>query len=393
MNPKLIDISGREIANQTRQIASESPLMLQDFNFNVPDAQIAQEPLPERQASKLLVWDGHHVSHTKVQNICEVVPEGSLFIVNNSRVIASRIHGHLKTGGRVELLLLEPAGQENEGRETWLCLGKPMRKIPEGTVISFSEGLTAKITKTHPASDQGPHPFEVELNLAGSKLLNWLDKNGEMPLPPYIDRKSSPKALHDRDRESYQTVYSQGLGSVAAPTAGLHFTESVIESLKQKKCEFAPVTLHVGAGTFLPVKTPDPQHHAMHSERFLVPRTTLAAIESTRREGRKIVVVGTTALRSLEGLCDIATKLQCAKEDLADRWLRTDIFIRPGKRSDRHLPWRADAIMTNFHQPESTLFMLICALIGFDAAHDIYKIALKENYRFFSYGDSSLLWL
>ena len=393
MNPKLINISGREIANQTRQTTSESPLMLKDFSFNVPDVQIAQEPLPERQASKLLVWDGHHVSHTKVKNICEVVPEGSLFIVNNSRVIASRIHGHLKTGARVEILLLEPAGQENHGRETWLCLGKPMRKMPEGTEVSFSEGLTAKITKSNLASEQGPHPFEVELNLSGSNLLNWLDKNGEMPLPPYIDRKSSSKALHDRDRESYQTVYSQGLGSVAAPTAGLHFSESVMASLKQKKCEFAPVTLHVGAGTFLPVKTPDPKHHAMHSERFLVPRTTLLAIESARLESRKIIVVGTTALRSLEGLCDMTAKLHCAKEDLTDRWLRTDIFIRPEKRSVRYRPWRADAIMTNFHQPESTLFMFICALIGFDAAHHIYKIALKENYRFFSYGDSSLLWL
>lgn len=372
---------------------NNAPLILKDFYFEVPEAQVAQHPLEQRDSSRLLVWDKNDMAHDQTKNLAQFVPEGSLFIVNNSRVIASRLHGNLATGGSVELLLLEPNSGNGLNTESWQSLGKPMRKLAKGTKVFFQDGLTAKITEEPPSSDTGPHPFTVELSLKGEALLAWLDRYGEMPLPPYISRKNSSDETQAQDRERYQTVYAEGHGSVAAPTAGLHFTKRVIDSLQDKHCRFASVTLHVGAGTFLPVKTNDPALHNMHSERFLVPKETLTEIENAKREGRKIIVVGTTALRSLEGLMDLSNKDGVPPTQLAGKWLRTNIFIRPETRDDRHKPWCADAIMTNFHQPESTLFMLVCSLIGYDNAHKIYKSAIDMGYRFYSYGDSSLLWL
>ena len=307
-------------------------------------------------------------------------------------MIASRIHGKIATGGAVEFLLLEPTGSSS-GEETWLCLGKPMRKLLRGTIVAFPHGLNACIVRESEPSDGGPQPFEARFNLTGDKLLAWLEEYGEMPLPPYIARKNPSAAQQKLDRERYQTVYAGDLGSVAAPTAGLHFTEKVLASLKAKHCEVAYVTLHVGAGTFLPVKTSDPGLHTMHFERFLVPSATLAAVQKAKAQGRKVVVVGTTALRSLEGLHALSIKENCAVEDLGGKWLRTNIFIRPSLASDRYKPWCADAILTNFHQPESTLFMLVCALIGYDKMRSLYQEAVLGGYRFYSYGDSSLLWL
>jgi S-adenosylmethionine:tRNA ribosyltransferase-isomerase len=370
-------------------------LNLKAFNFEVPTDQVAQSPLAERDQSKFLIWDGHKVSHRQVFNLSDTIPNGTLFIVNDSRVIASRIHGKLKTGGAIEFLLLEPIGATapSEIGESWLCLGKPMRKLPLGTIISFGDGLSATIARDSTPSNAGPEPFEARFNLCGENLLAWLEKNGEMPLPPYISRKNPSLDQQRFDRERYQTVYAGDLGSVAAPTAGLHFTEQVLASLKAKDCEVQYVTLHVGAGTFLPVKTEDPSQHKMHFERFLVPAKTLAAIRQAKAEGRKVVVVGTTALRSLEGLYALALSQNSTLEELAGKWLRTNIFIRPSFAGDRHKSWFADALMTNFHQPESTLFMLVCALAGYDQMHSLYKEAVHEGYRFYSYGDSSLLWL
>ena len=373
---------------------NEPYLCLKDFDFEVPAELVAQHPLMERDAAKLLIWDGHKISHGQVIDLFKSVPEGSLFIVNNSRVIASRIHGRLETGGAIELLLLEPLTNQGAGdTEAWQCLGRPMKKLSSGTKIIFPDGLTGIVTKEPKHSGSGPEPFEVSFNLSGETLLAWLSEHGEMPLPPYISRKDASASTHKEDRERYQTVYSEGLGSVAAPTAGLHFTDRVINLLKQKKCSFIHVTLHVGAGTFLPVKAHDPANHKMHSERFLVPKDTISAIQSAKSEGRKIIIVGTTALRSLEGLYRLAETSGSSAMEMAGQWLRTDIFIKPAVASQRHKPWCADALMTNFHQPESTLFMLVCALIGYNAARQIYSNAVQHNYRFFSYGDSSLLWL
>lgn len=369
------------------------PLVLSDFGFEVPAEQIAQHPLAQRDASKLLTWNGHTVSHKMVKNLEAVVPKESLFIVNNSRVIASRIHGHLPTGGQIELLLLEPSHSETKGVEAWACLGKPMRKLKSGAEITFASGLRGVVSKIDQQAGEGPEPFIVEFNLTSEELLSWLDQHGEVPLPPYISRKTAAHETRKKDRESYQTVYAEGAGSVAAPTAGLHFNSELISKLTDRGCEFKHVTLHIGAGTFLPVKTEDPERHSMHSERFLVPRSTFDAIMTAKKQGRKIIVVGTTALRSLEGLAQLSHERSLPMEQFLDTWLRTDIFIRPKYRSDRFNPWAADYLMTNFHQPHSTLFMLICSLVGFDNAHRIYGEAIGSGYRLFSYGDSSLLYL
>jgi S-adenosylmethionine:tRNA ribosyltransferase-isomerase len=322
-----------------------------------------------------------------------IVPEQSLFIVNNSRVIASRLHGNLPTGGQVEILLIEPSASKNGDFERWVCIGRPFRKIKSGTVVRLQDDLKATVIERHDANPDATPMFTVEFNCDGGALLRWLDQFGDMPLPPYIDRKHPDKVQIERDRENYQTVYAEGLGSVAAPTAGLHFSDSLIRRLKERRCEFAEVTLHVGAGTFLPVKSHDPNLHTMHSERFIVPKRTYEAIIRAKSEKRPVIVVGTTALRSLEGLSKLAAIEGRPIVDLLDRWLRTDIFIKPTYRDDIYKPWAPDFLMTNFHQPQSTLFMLICALVGFDTAHRIYTDAINSGYRLFSYGDSSLLRL
>lgn len=370
---------------------SRQALTLDDFNFSFPDSQIAQNPLPERDASKLLIWDGRHTSHSFVKNLDSVVPEQSLFIVNNSRVIASRLHGKLPTGGQVEILLIEPSPSNDRTCERWTCIGRPLKKLKPGTVVQLDDGLEATVIEHQGAHSDATPLFTVEFNCDGSRLLRWRDQFGDMPLPPYIDRKHPDKDQIKRDKENYQTVYAEGLGSVAAPTAGLHFSDSLITRLKDRRCEFADVTLHVGAGTFLPVKSHDPNLHTMHSERFIVPKSTYEAIIRAKSEKRSVIVVGTTALRSLEGLSQLAAREGRSTVDLLDRWLRTDIFIKPTHRDDLYKPWAPDFLMTNFHQPQSTLFMLICALVGFDTAHKIYAEAIKSGYRLFSYGDSSLL--
>jgi S-adenosylmethionine:tRNA ribosyltransferase-isomerase len=380
-------------STQDKKKLLRQALTLDDFNFSFPESQIAQNPLPERDASKLLVWDGRHTSHSFVKNLDSVVPEQSLFIVNNSRVIASRLHGNLLTGGQVEILLIEPSQSTYSKCERWTCLGRPFKKLKPGTVILFEDSLQAVVIDRHDANPDATPLLTVEFNCDGGRLLRWLDQHGDMPLPPYIDRKNPDQDQVKKDRENYQTVYAEGLGSVAAPTAGLHFSDFLIRRLKERSCEFAEVTLHVGAGTFLPVKSHDPNLHTMHSERFIVPKSTYDGIIRAKSEKRPVIVVGTTALRSLEGLSQLAAREGRPTLDLLDRWLRTDIFIKPTYRDDIYRPWAPDFLMTNFHQPQSTLFMLICALVGFDAAHTIYDDAIKSGYRLFSYGDSSLLRL
>jgi S-adenosylmethionine:tRNA ribosyltransferase-isomerase len=260
-------------------------------------------------------------------------------------------------------------------------------------VIRLEENLQAIVTSRHDANPDATPLLTVEFNCDGARLLRWLDQFGDMPLPPYIDRKNPDRDQIKKDKANYQTVYAEGLGSVAAPTAGLHFSDPLIRRLNERGCELAEVTLHVGAGTFLPVKSHDPNLHTMHSERFIVPKSTYDSIMRAKSEKRPVIVVGTTALRSLEGLSQLAAREGRSNADLLDRWLRTDIFIKPTYRDDIYEPWAPDFLMTNFHQPQSTLFMLICALVGFDAAHAIYDDAIKSGYRLFSYGDSSLLRL
>ena len=374
-------------------------LTLKDFSFEVPENLIAQQPLASRDQSRMLVWRDSACHHDFVTGLPGLVPRGTLFIVNVSKVIASRIRFLLPTGGQSELLLLEPTTDQpfDDTFSTWKALGRPMRRFKLGQLYNLGNALEAKILELPPGSESGASPMTISLSLGGTALLNWLEAYGEMPLPPYIERGrgevSDQQKNNALDRERYQTVYAEPSGSVAAPTAGLHFSDDLIKRLEAHNCQIEPVTLHVGAGTFLPVKTLNLDQHVMHSERFMVPSTTLAAIRKAQESSRPVVVVGTTALRALEGLDHRAKELETSREALGDSWHRTQIFIKQKTRSDIFTPWACDGLMTNFHQPESTLFMLISALVGFDPAKSIYASASAEGYRFFSYGDSSLLWL
>lgn len=375
-----------------------TPLTLKDFHYDLPEELVAQTPLDQRDAAKLLTWRRGVIHHANVKDLADLVPAGTLFIVNDSKVIASRIRFKLPTGANAEFLLLEPTGEYGpNGSEDWLALGRPMRKLREGTSYDVGNGLTITVLKSihrdDAVGDSGPRPYPIRLSLRGPSLLAWLAQHGEMPLPPYIERRGAAAAITTQDKIRYQTVYAAGEGSVAAPTAGLHFTPAVIETLKAKGCSFVPITLHVGAGTFLPVKSVEISQHEMHAERFMVPSATLDAVEQAKTEGRPVVVVGTTALRSMEGLAALAKERHQTPRDLTDTWNRTSIFIRPVYKGSLHTSWIADALMTNFHQPQSTLLMLVSALIGYDQVKQIYTDAVKHGYRFFSYGDSSLLWL
>lgn len=352
-------------------------------------------PLPRRDESRLLVWQKGELTHQRTGDLSRLVPPKSLFIVNDSRVIASRIRFNLKTGAQSELLLLEPTEVSGSTREAWLALGRPMKRFRQGMTLDLGQGLEACFIScpSSQVAESSIQPLVVQFSLEGEDLQAWLDNYGEMPLPPYIERRQADETTKTQDRNRYQTVYAKPLGSVAAPTAGLHFTPDILESLKEKGCEVREVTLHVGAGTFLPVKSSNINQHVMHAERYCVPKETLLAIEQAKSEARPVIVVGTTALRSLEGLAEAARQQNCDRLSLCDQWLRTQIFIRPRTAAERFRPWAADALMTNFHQPESTLFMLICALLGYDKARFVYAQAIASGYRFYSYGDSSLLWL
>lgn len=373
-------------------------LTLDDFEFSVPESAIAQLPLAQRDAARLLVRQSSgEIKHRLIKDLITELPPGTLLIFNDSRVIASRLFGQLKTGGKVELFLLAPVlANSGDGQVCWRALGRPMRKLNIGTNVGLGDGVTAEIITKETNADGSAFVtlrFQGPGVATGAALEDWLDLHGYVPLPPYIHRAQAVPAVASTDRERYQTVYARERGSVAAPTAGLHFSEDIIASLKRQHVTMASVCLHVGAGTFLPVKCQDLRRHQMHSERYLVPRATLEAIKMAQGESRPIVVVGTTSLRSLEALELEAKRLGLTQESLTDRWLATDLFIYPQHQTDRYKPWAATGIITNFHQPKSTLFMLICALLGLNEAQRLYSIALDQDYRFFSYGDACLFWL
>ena len=230
----------------------------------------------------------------------------------------------------------------------------------------------------------------MEFDQQADELSLWLEKEGKVPLPPYIKREKGPSAQADHSR--YQTVYAKNTGSVAAPTAGLHFTPEVISKLEGKGIQFAKVTLHVGLGTFLPIKNEEILTHKMHEERYLVPETTYDKIEKARQEGRKVILVGTTSLRTIESFYLRLKAGETAKQ-LVDQYLKTDLFIYPKEDGTLYKPQVGEALMTNFHQPCSSLFVLVSALLGRELALEMYGEAIKKDYRFYSYGDSSLLWL
>lgn len=337
-----------------------------DFYFDLPERLIAQHPLEQRDASSLLVLnraDGS-VTHRHFRDLIEYVQPGDCIVFNNSRVIPARLMGHAV--GRttpIEVLLLT-----DKGDGLWECLTRPGRKTREGVELTFGDGmLTATVEKVQPDGNR-----LIRFHYEGI-FLEILDQLGTMPLPPYIKEKLE-------DQERYQTVYSKTPGSAAAPTAGLHFTDEMLDALQNKGVKLAFVTLHVGLGTFRPVKEEEITDHVMHSEFYMMDEATAEQINSTRKAGGKIWAVGTTASRTLETIADEDGLVRAQSG-----W--TDIFIYPGYRFKA-----VDHLVTNFHLPESTLMMLISAFASREMVMEAYRQAIEQEYRFFSFGDSMLLY-
>ncbi len=339
-----------------------------DFWFDLPEAQIAQTPVEPRDHSRLLRLDKHsgEVSHHHFYDIVDMLRPGDLLVVNDSRVIPARLYGCKKdTGANVELLLLEQKEQD-----LWETLVKPGKKCRPGAVLSFGNGL---LEGTIEETLDGGNRLIRFSHDPEKTIYEILEEIGQMPLPPYITAKLE-------DKERYQTVYSDELGSAAAPTAGLHFTKELMQRIEEKGVKIAKVTLHVGLGTFRPVKEEEITDHKMHSEHYHLPAETAALINETKAKGGRVIAVGTTSCRTLE----TCGQLQEYPLQEADGW--TQIFIYPGYKF--HV---LDALITNFHLPESTLIMLVSALAGYENTMAAYKVAVDEKYRFFSFGDAMFI--
>lgn len=337
----------------------------EDFYFELPQALIAQDPLQDRSSSRLMVLDRKtgEVSHHIFKEIIDFLNPGDCLVINNTKVIPARLHGEkADTGAHVEVLLLKR--KEND---VWETLVKPGKKARPGTKLVFGGGLLK--AEVLDIVDEGNRLIHFEYEGIFEEIL---DKLGEMPLPPYITHK-----LEDKNR--YQTVYAKHEGSAAAPTAGLHFTKELLEAIKAKGIKIANITLHVGLGTFRPVKVEDVAAHHMHSEFYMIDQKAADMINETKRAGGRIISVGTTSTRTLESVAD---ENGFVRE--ASGW--TQIFIYPGYQFKC-----IDALITNFHLPESTLLMLVSALASREKILNAYKIAVEEKYRFFSFGDAMLI--
>ena len=335
-----------------------------DFFFNLPEELIAQTPLEQRDASRLLHLDKKtgEIEHRHFYELPQYLRKGDCLVLNNTRVLPARLLGCRQSGGGVELVLLRDLG---EGR--WECLSRPGRKTKPGTLLQFGDG---ELTATVEAVAEGGNRI-VQFHYTGI-FLEVLERLGKMPLPPYIKEEL-------QDGERYQTVYSRELGSAAAPTAGLHFTPELLKQIEQMGVKLCYVTLHVGLGTFRPVKEEKIEDHEMHSEFCVISPETAEAINAVRKNGGRVIAVGTTSCRTLESFAE-----EDGTVEAGSRW--TDIFIYPGYRFKC-----IDALITNFHLPESTLIMLVSALAGRENVLRAYETAVKEKYRFFSFGDAMFI--
>ena len=340
-------------------------MLKKDFWFDLPPEQIAQEPAEPRDAARLMVLgrqDGH-IEHRVFHELPALLHAGDLLVVNNSKVLPARLIGSKDTGAVCELLLLHQV----KGDE-WECLAKPGKRMKEGTIVRFGDGsLTARVLQTLPDGNK-----RVEFSYDTATLYEKLDQFGRMPLPPYITKQLE-------DQSQYQTVYAKEPGSAAAPTAGLHFTPELLDTLQKQGIEITQITLHVGLGTFRPVKEDDIQDHVMHSEWYSVSEENAEAIRRTKANGGRVIAVGTTSCRTLEAVAEKYGEIRACCGN-------TDIFLYPGK------PFRCiDGLITNFHLPESTLIMLVAGFCGYENTMHAYQVAVQEKYRFFSFGDAMLI--
>ena len=335
-----------------------------DFWYDLPEELIAQTPLQKRDSSRLLHLDRNDgsIEHKYFYDVIDYLQPGDCLVMNDSRVLPARLLGHRPTGGAVEVLLLRDLGDKK-----WECLCKPGRKMHVGSEVIFGNGeLTATVTAVQEDGNR-----VVEFCYKGI-FLEVLERLGKMPLPPYIKAELA-------DQERYQTVYSREIGSAAAPTAGLHFTNELLEKIREKGINTAFVTLHVGLGTFRPVKADEISEHHMHSELCMISEETAAILNKTKANGGRIICVGTTSCRTLESLVN-----DDGTFEPKSKW--TEIFIYPGYQFKA-----MQGLITNFHLPESTLVMLVSAFAGRENVLNAYKEAVKERYRFFSFGDAMIL--
>lgn len=347
-------------------------MLLSEYDYNLPEELIAQMPADKRENSRMMVLSrkDRTISHKHFYDIVDLIDKDTLLVMNNTKVLPARLIGHKETGAKIEVFLLKQI--ENDKKQyLWDVLIKPSKRVKPETVIKISDELSVKAIKRLEENGE----WLVELIFDGDNMLDVLHRNGNIPLPPYIERKIANDDLKKLDFERYQTVYAKDEGSVAAPTAGLHFTEEILQRLQDKGVELAYVTLNVGLGTFRPVQCENVLEHKMHSETFEISEKAAEQINRAKREGKKIIAVGTTTVRTLETAYQ---KFGCIKacHDYSE------LFIYP--------PYEfkvIDNLITNFHLPKSTLLMLVSALAGKDFIFEAYKEAVETKYRFFSYGD------
>ena len=349
---------------------------LDDYDYDLPETLIAQTPAPNRDESRLLHLHRamDKIVHRQFQDIPDLLKPSDVLVVNNTRVIPGRLHGRKETGGQVELLILDygqtPDAAADECRQTYHCLIKASKQARAGTRLFFDQDLVAEVQAftggIYRVAFTSPEPFD-----------ELLQRIGHMPLPPYIKRPT--EAPDDQDRQRYQTVYAREQGAIAAPTAGLHFTDKTFALLEARGVRVAAVTLHVGYGTFVPVRVDDIREHRMHEEWFSISPETADIVNRSKANGHRVVAVGTTSVRTLEYAAD-------ANGQVAPGSGRCDLFIYPGYKFKT-----VDAMITNFHLPCSTLLMLVSAFAGREVMLRTYAEAVRECYRFFSYGDAMLV--
>ena len=341
------------------------PMLRSDYAFHLPGELIAQHPLDRRDDSRLLCLDRRDgaICHRRFRELPQLLRSGDVLVMNDSRVLPSRLLGHREgTGGAAELLLLE-----QKGKDLWETLARPGKKLRPGSRVVFGDGLlVGEVTDTLEGGNR-----LVRFSYQGENFFTVLERIGQMPLPPYITERLE-------DGERYQTVYSRQLGSAAAPTAGLHFTPELLEALRDKGVQTGFVTLHVGLGTFRPVKAENITDHHMHLEHYTVPEETARLVNAAKTEGRRVIAVGTTSCRTLESAWKEGA--------LTPGPGSTGIFIYPGYKFQV-----LDGLITNFHLPESTLIMLVSAFAGYESTMNAYREAVQERYRFFSFGDSMFI--
>jgi len=348
-------------------------LNVSEFDYELPEERIAQEPLAQRDASRLMVLARATgaFEDRRFHELPDLLAPGDLVVLNDTKVIPARLFGRKESGGRIEILLLDP--EESAGGSAWRCMVRGSKSLFPGASMRLDGGLLAELV----AKDG--ETCVVRFRCAAGELAEALERVGRVPLPPYIRRAADDRSRDAADRERYQTVFARAPGAVAAPTAGLHFTDALLEHLARRGVEVARLTLHTSGATFLPVRTERVEDHRMHAERFEIPEATAAAVAAARARQGRVVAVGTTVVRTLEANATAERMVRAGAG-------RSDLFLYPGAE------FRVvDALVTNFHLPKSTLLMLVAAFAGKERVLAAYRAAVLRGYRFFSYGDAMLI--